>query len=485
MQGPTPTLLPQTLGARAETSAGGTLETHTLWFVMNASAPTADLGLLADGSPSPLGTLWDTNIARFTPAHDASAAKVQSTPGLAAMTGDLDADGLFWESLGDDIDSLALSRRDPPKGALSIADFLISTETDVGDVLAVQGLDHEGALDGSVFRLRRSADGQHAEFAIFLPEILVIVATGQYVEIDADLDVDAFVQDADGALYLSFRADESVNGVLLADDGVVCIPAEAITYDESGDVAAVAPDSAVIVLDRARVDALVEHADLSLASGTAIHTLSDLQALELDPLGGSFEPVQPIPGRPEGCPHLLFNGQRLGATVLTTRDGGRIATLDGHPLGEHVVNGGPLGLQPALTQASTHDLNALCLSSEREPTPVVDVLHGEVESLTSLEPPTYFLGNFTPGGTAWLYASPFFLDPGDGLASVPAPPGSVQPDLYLPLPWIAILVPIDSTGRARVEIPVGTPPDDMWVVVQAWDLATTRLSPPAAVWVWK
>jgi hypothetical protein len=456
---------------------------QSLYFVMNDDGTTADLGVVADQPASALGQLYDTTIVRFVPGTDTSAVKVTGLPEWACLLGDADGDFDFWEALFDDVDALGLNVLLPPPDRLTSRNLILSSEAAFGNAMESISQDLAGACDGTLFTLLRKPDGTNFLVDPFLREITVLSAIGQLGTSGSDgVDVDAFALDALGNVYLSFRVDEDVNGVLLADDGVVCLPSHELIYDWPYRVLDATYGSALIVLDAAGVNTLVAHAGLLGASGQAIQSLTDLQALEIDPAGGSFVPLQPAPWLPD-VPNLLFNGQAIGPTVLTTADGGRIATLNGQPLGSVTLSGASLGLDAASTSGATSDLNALLVVADGPPCPLVDVGAGEVDVHVPGAVLEFLAGNLTPEAPALLLVDSTVPQGGGGFASVPLPLGLLYPDYFLSSPPFVLALFTDAHGRLRVTGPVGPPPPISFVVLaQAADLVRKEVSSPALIW---
>jgi|GEM_PF-6274575 len=456
---------------------------QSLYFVMNDDGTTADLGAVADQPASALGQLYDTTIVRFVPGTDASAVKVTGLPEWACLLGDADGDFDFWEALFDDVDALGLNVLLPPPERLTSRNLILSSEAAFGNANESTSQDVGGACDGTLFTLLRTPDGGSFLVDPFLREITVLSAIDQLSDPDSDgVDVDGFALDTSGNVYLSFRVDEPVNGVLLADDGVVCLPSHELIYDWPYRVLDATPGSAFIVLDAAGASTLVAHAGLKGASGQLLQSLTDLQALEIDPAGGSFVPLQPPPWLPE-VPNLLFNGQSIGPTVLTTADGGRIATLNGMPLGTVALSGASLGLDPASTSGTTSDLNALLVVADGPPCPLVDVGAGEVDVHVPGAQLEFLAGNLTPEAPALLLVDTAVPQAGEGFASVPLPAGLLYPDYFLSSPPFVLAIPTDVHGRLRVIGPVGPlPPISFVVLAQAADLVRKEISSPALIW---
>ncbi|MBM3985560.1 MAG: hypothetical protein FJ296_07730 [Planctomycetes bacterium] len=456
---------------------------QALVFVMNDDGTTADFGAIA-GQPSALGDLYDTTLVRFVPGTDASAAKVAGLPEWACLLGDEDGDFDFWEGIFDDLDALGLHALLPPPARLTSGSLILSCEAAFGGALESSVYDSLGACDGTLFRLDRAPGGATYLVHRFLTEASVLAAIGQLGQPDSDgVDVDAFAMDPDGNIYLSFRVNEAVNGTVLEDDGVLALPWSTLSWDSDLDVIDVVPGSAVIVLDALAVNTLVLHAGLKNASGNTITTLTDLQALELDPQGGSFVPVQVTPGLP-AVPHLLFNGQTIGPVVLTTRNGGVIAALNGQPLGTTTLSGSALGLDPGSSSGATSDLNGLLVMPDSLPVPMLDVTDGEVDVHAAPEGATVeFLGaHFTPGAAALLLLDGWVPLGSPDISSVPVKPGLVYPDYYLS-PF-ALLVPVvtDAAGRFRVSFTAPPLHLSYLVLAQAADVVRKELSSPALAW---
>lgn len=239
----------------------------------------------------------------------------------------------------------------------------------------------------------------------------------------------------------------------------------------------------MVVLDKSRVDGMVKHAGLSLASGAGIHTLGNLQALELDPAGGSFAPLQPIPGLPKGAPHLLFAGQRIGATVLSTVKGGTLARVDGQYLGAQTIHGGPLGLDVATTTTGSADLGGLVVLPRRPLQPIVETEQLSLPVITGNESLVFYLAGFAPGASVWVLGAAATPGKGGALSAIPGETGMGWPWRLSPFPSVGWAVAVDDRGRARIELPLGGPiPWPFLAVMQAYEVGSGRLSAPGSVW---
>jgi hypothetical protein len=456
---------------------------HELYFVMNFFARTADGGAAAGQGQTVLGALFDTNVAAFIPGTDTSAVKVHSTTEAMAILGDLDADGDFWELHWGDIDALGLRRFAAIPSAMTTGHFVFSTQEHWGGAMTGWLSDAGGARAGSLFSLRRQPGGTDYRVEFFLREWLILDALGHLGGLDDGngVDVDAFTQDSSGNVFLSFRHTELVNGVPLDPAGVVCLPAGKLSYDTAGNVVAVYSHGAVIVLDRARVDACVVSAGLTTASGLPITSVGNLQALSIDPHGNGFAPVHTVPGLGPLAPALLFNGSELGATVLSTADGGRIARLNGQLLGAVPISGTVLGLDAATTSKS-HDLNGLMVRDIGVRQICVDVTDAEVD-LTTADRVEFVVGNLSPLSPVLLFFRLGPTQPGADAGSQLAWPAWSYPDVFV-APFHRVLgVVSDGRGRVFQAFDPVTPPGlAVWVLCQAFDVERQQLSAPAALW---
>lgn len=432
-------------------------------------------------SPSPLDHLGDAEIAWVAPRAGGPARKVHADVARRVLLDDVDADTPWWLDWGD-LDALEVRRYGYVPDAPSFEDFVISVQEAFAQAKEGGSSDLDGAVDGSLFRVTRDEAGAKA-LRFFMTEKQILSALG-HNELPSTngVDVDAFTQDADGNLYLSFRTDEIVGDTLVDDAGLVAIPAVAITYDGWLDVAAVEPSSAVVVWDGADADEMVTRAGLVASDGDPIEVLGDLQAVTLDPAGGTFVSREPIPGLGPHAPNLLFAGQSIGASVLSTRHGGSVAELDGVTLASQPIGGGPLGLDAEVTGKTTHDLNALCAVADHRPDACVDADDAWVT--LGVEPFVVRACGHDPGEpVAWLMAPDAPSDAPATSTSLPAPSWARYPHVHVLGP-LAVLAFADTSGRSSWTAP--PPPDDTtiatWIRVQAWGLGSGRLSAPARIW---
>ncbi len=447
-----------------------------LYFVANAEL------VIDEVSESPLDRLGDQELAWVAPLSHEPAVKVQSEASRRILLGDVDP-AVPWLYDWGDLDALALRSYGVLTDRPVFDDFIVSVEQKFAHADEGSIKDIDGAVDGSLFRVTRSGTGA-PQLDFFMTEAQIVTALGHdELTVTNGVDVDAFMQDSWGNIFLSFRTDELVVGTLVGDAALVCIPRTAITYDGDVDVQSVIPSSAVVVWDDAMADAFAENAALVTATGKKIDALGDLQAVTLDPAGGTFAALQAIPGLGHDMPNVLFAGQSVGASVLSTRDGGSPAIIDGVALAEPVIHGGALGLAPDATAATTDDLNALALAAIHRPQACLDTPHGAV--MLGVENVVLHGAGFTPDDLVVLLidvepASPQL----SAIPSLPAPAWAGYRHLFMTGP-LAVLLQADSEGRAAWQSApwdVGAPDIATWVRAQMWSLGDGQLSTPVSVW---
>jgi hypothetical protein len=108
------------------------------------------------------------------------------------------------------------------------------------------------------------------------------------------------------------------------DGAIVCVPDWAITWTPDFRVAAVAPNSAVVVFGEAQVDAMVVAANVADRNGACLTNAIDLEALDFD-WSAPVASASPCSGAVVQAPHFVFSVQSgTGASLLTTVGGGAI-----------------------------------------------------------------------------------------------------------------------------------------------------------------
>ncbi len=445
------------LGFSTEGTAQVVPGTNAVLFAINGSAKTASMS----SGLAPLQDLGRADLTHFSPFAVLSAEKIHADPALNVILGDFDGDDVHFENYTGGFDAMEILRIPPPPLITrSVFNYVFSSPQDFGSVTS-----------GSIYRFIYNGIPP-VTIDTVLDEALVVAAIGQVAGNRANTD--AFAQSLTGDLFLSFADDESVNGPVLEDGGVVMIPAAAVTYAPSGRVTAITPGSAVIVLSEASVDAMVANAGLTFAV-----TVGDLTCLAIDLNGGNFM-------GDDGVLHenLAFSGENCGAVVLSTENGGRIAAGNfGSQLG--APNGNPFAL--GMSAFSGH-IDAMTLREDTGRALTVDVADGEVDfpGETFVQ---WQIGNAVPNSSVLFFVGVQPTFPGHVPPSAPIG-GKVFPGFYA-LPPIANLmfsVPTDSNGIASVTGTLTHPLIPLILVGQAYDPGVPflgfpeQLSAPASIW---
>ena len=415
-------------------------------FVLNDSGTTA-----SGSSGTVLANLGPTDVVSFLPVFSFSCEKILSNVSINTILGDHDANGVFAQNFIGSFDAIdVLKVPTPPIEILNLFSFVYSTSESFS-----------GISKGSVFRFVPGAPVGDFAQAVLL-ESQILSAVGQSAGSDA-LDTNAFTQDVDGNIYLSFADDEMVNGTLVGDGGVVMIPASAMTFAASGVVLSVTPASAVLLLNEAEVDAMVVASGLTTAS-----TIGDLSCLAIDSNAQTFIGLD---GQPH--PNLYFSGEALGPVVLTTKNGGEIATTgSGPPLGSAVPNLGDFGLG-----SMTGGIGALTVQPDTGRALATNVVDGEVnypgENLVEFD-----FGNCTPGQSISVL---FSLQPaGIGYQPIGATIHNRWfPQLYVLPVWGIAQIPADFNGVAVFGGSIGHSLAGWLIVAQPYDYGSTLFGLPA------
>lgn len=199
----------------------------------------------------------------------------------------------------------------------------------------------------------------------FLTQAQFAIAVGAQSG-SATIGAGALLQAANGDLYYSpvdgsHWVNGNQGGPQVCYDGAICkIDAANITYDANGNVQALAPNSARLLINeitsvpnmRAMVgnSGAVDRTGVLLAAPT--YGYGKTVGLALDPNGGTFVPALPdATGLFTPEPNLLFagDGGGWGGTIFSTANNGSIATINGLLCGSNTVgvaaNGSWLGVQ--------------------------------------------------------------------------------------------------------------------------------------------
>ncbi len=251
--------------------------------------------------------------------------------------GDLDADGRYVE----------VSAEGPMGSSNSIDEIFVKANT-VGPVTPRDVFFSISAASTVMGLLpcdvvRYAAQGVRE---VFLTEAQITAATG-----GTTLNLDALCQSAAGDLFFSFSLAETLWFGSAADGDLLYIPASAITYDGSGNVTAIATNSAVRIATEANLLAMVNASGFKQATGAAVGTIFNLSGLEIDPSGGTWvSPVDTL-----NYPNLLFvwRDTTNDGAIISTAGGGSIAVINGVSMGSTIgTQGSQLGWQPTLSGTS-------------------------------------------------------------------------------------------------------------------------------------
>lgn len=345
-----------------------------------------------------LRNLQPRTVGVVTPRPGLNYSAETFIPSLAlqTMAGDVDANGsVFDTGLTGPIDALLVMTYDwnseqgarPRQSPVTAADTYFSPSVDVGtNVSGAPGLRR-----GDCGRFVRTAAG-NGQVSRFISAEQLIAAFGMHDPVTLqqlqanDIDLDAITVSVDRHIFVSFDALHGVrvelNGNLvnmLADDGaVLCIPGPAWLPNARGEVANVMPNRGVVVFSEAQANVLAVNAMLTDNGGACVPVMIDTESLAIDPNGGNF--TTQWGNQQLTWPNLLLNGELMtGAGVITTRNGGMIAQVNGAPLARACGAGPTTGAQMGLdTAQAVSRLNAL-------------------ESLGK-EPCWFVLGSPTPNG---------------------------------------------------------------------------------------
>lgn len=342
----------------------------------------------------------------------------------------------------------------PTAGGPSPFDYWFSSQQDVGEAYAAI------ASDGSLWRLRKApaAGGPVLQIALDHAVLQAGLATS------GPVDIDAAAFDAAGDLFLSFRDDELIEGDLtpIGDGAIVGFAAGDISWNPDGTIASLGSGTAQVVLEESDTNAFLIAAGLLDDLGSPVLSISDLQALDVDPAGGTFLGADGV----TSWPNLLFCGSTNGPRVLTTAAGGAIALLNSVPLGDAAS---PIGSHLGL-DGNGNNLTALQVIAARD-LPLCLDLSGQ--GLTPLDlDDTLWIDHGAADATVWLFAS---LGPFTAGANFDA---IALADKFRFQSWYSwnylLLLPLDldAAGRAQLDFTLD-PADlgaDLNIVVQVAEL---------------
>ena len=230
------------------------------------------------------------------------------------------------------------------------------------EVLTGGGTATHTLLPGDYVRLLPNGN---VEF--FLTQAQLVVAVGPQTGA-ATIGAGCLLQAANGDLYYSpVDGSHWVNGngpgAVNANDGAILkIPAASITYDGSGNVQSLQPNSARLLINEATggpggaltTRQMVLNSGAMSRDGTAITVtgFGKSVGLAFDPAGGTFMPTYPDSlGLYNPEPNLLFasDAGAYAGTIFSTANNGSVATINGTLCGSMTLgvpaNGSWLGVQ--------------------------------------------------------------------------------------------------------------------------------------------
>jgi hypothetical protein len=443
-------------------------------FATAANAQTT-LVFVPDGGTTRGGAIQldqftDESICEVTPVSAAPyfANKIVGLANWNAILGDDDGNGDFFEESMGAVDAMALHPAFVANkyGNPEVFDFIFSSAYTFGFFW------NTSVEDGSLWRVVKGAVAGGPVVSIFLSE--AVLQAG--LDTNSDVDIDALAFDSSGTMYVSFREDESIlKGLDALEDGAIgAFASSTIVYDADGNISSLGSGTVRVVLHESDVDAIVSSIGLLDAVGVPVKTIGDLQALDVDPNGGTFVGSDGV----TLWPNLFFAGATNGPRVLTTAGGGALAELNGVKLGEIASPAGSyLGLD-----GNGADLQAIQVIPARDD-PICTDLEGYGLDAGDLFD-VLWVGNATPFGKALVFVSLGTSAAGDNFASTAIAPSFRFPAFYA-APWF-LLFGIGFNGTGQFALPFVLPPGligDLNLLVQIADITSSpaELSAPIVI----
>ncbi len=450
--------------AAIATPSAALAQNHTLLFCLDSDEVTLDNG----NGHVEVGRIGEEEVASVTPGTGFYSAR-PFLPRSAqwAYLGDADADGRYADasegSPGGDIDCLFVRNAVPIAAPFNPRDVFISKE---GDADMASGFE-----DGDVFRYANGG------IEVFMTEAQLRTALGV---VSASVDLNALCQTAAGDLYLSISLDVAP----YTDEDLIHIPAMSIAYDVDGLITTITASSAVVVANKTDFDALITNSGFRTSVGGTLSATSftDLSALEIDPNGGTWTPTSSA----ATVPNLLFawTGFSNDGGIISTRNGGEIATINGIPMASQVATQGTqIGVLPGSTGIFGLEGIALIPLVPGE-VPVVENYPVDLHTATSTDTSwhEFELASMTPNSFAHLFVAVGPSTPGGFVASLPY--GFVTNEFFTGVAFAPVIaVPTDALGYGAVSFlipPLAVLPG-VNVTIQAIDVTTLKASVPAAL----
>ena len=229
------------------------------------------------------------------------------------------------------------------------------------------------------------------------------------------IDVDAIAFSPQFGVFFSLDGNlncmTACGPVFVQDGDILAIPPAALTYTVDMRIAAVAPNSAIVVRTEAQVDAMVGNAQVTDRFGACLSAAGDLESLEFDFAGTINTWTGCTAAAVVFAPNLIFSVENgTGASLLTTAGGGSIWNSPCSPMGRSCGSGPTMGLQsgirpPSAAVGVASHVNAFALAHTNR---------------YVLEPQNHVLPVFPAG----------------------APAGSTMIDVGSPFPWNLVFMEI-------------------------------------------
>ncbi|MBM3974952.1 MAG: hypothetical protein FJ301_12725 [Planctomycetes bacterium] len=312
------------------------------------------------------------------------------------------------------------------------------------EVLTTNGATPVTLVPGDFVRVLPNGN---AEF--FLRQSQLVVAVGLQSGA-ATIGAGALLQGANGDLYYapcdgSHWINGNQSGTAVAYDGAILkIDAANVTYDAAGNVAALAPNSARILINEINtipsIRGMVGNSGAVDRLGAALvapsFSYGKTVGLAFDPNGGTFFPALPdAAGNLNAEPNLIWasDAGAYAGTLFSTANNGSIATINGLLCGSNTLgvpaNGAWLGVQQDAANFQP-TVMGFTLADNVTPQRLLLDQNGFGGLPTAATQPTWDVDVFGVGGAfTFLY-----------LSLGPTAPGSVAPSVptgLVPLPWTA------------------------------------------------
>jgi hypothetical protein len=193
------------------------------------------------------------------------------------MAGDENADGTYFNpALFGRIDALVTTVPATAPGYDNQRTVFWSVEAAMGNAISLNPF-----RPGDVARIVRGGPGD-GQVQYFMRQEQFNQALG--LPPATPIDVDAIAFSPQFGVFFSLDGDQWANTacgpVFVQDGAVVAIPPAALTYTVDMRIAGVLPNTAIVVLSEAQIDALVANAQVTDRFGNCVPNATDLESLE-------------------------------------------------------------------------------------------------------------------------------------------------------------------------------------------------------------